>query len=62
VVSLWSVSDHSTSELMVSFYKNLIRKKADPGQALADAKAELRRAQGFAHPFYWAPFVLMGPG
>jgi CHAT domain-containing protein len=60
VVSLWSVSDRSTADLMKAFYGELVRSRKPPGRALAGAKKTMR-AGGFAHPFYWAPFVLIGP-
>ncbi|UCE18651.1 MAG: CHAT domain-containing protein [Gemmatimonadota bacterium] len=62
VVSLWSV-DESTCRLMKAFYQNL-----SGGMTKAEA---LRRAKitmihtreggmSYAHPFLWAPFVLVG--
>ncbi len=59
VVSLWSVADVSTSDLMVALYDGLAERE-DPAQALAKAKRTLRTSDGYGHPFYWAPFVLMG--
>ncbi len=61
VVSLWSVDDKATSEIMKSFYKHLqigLNKK----QALRQAKIEyLNTASGNSNdPFYWAPFILIG--
>ena len=60
LVSLWSVSDRSTTELMQGFYRELISDRRHPSEALRRAKDQLRRDPEFAHPFYWAPFVLMG--
>ncbi len=59
VASLWSVSDDSTKDLMVEFYTGLA--KGD-SKALALQKAQIRvlKDPQFAHPYYWAPFVLMG--
>jgi CHAT domain-containing protein len=34
--------------------------KTDRGFAAEDSKAKEGRPEGFAHPFYWAPFVLIG--
>jgi CHAT domain-containing protein len=61
VVSLWSVSDRSTAELMSVFYRELVAGRASPAEALARAKEALRTSEAFAHPFYWAPFILIGP-
>ena len=59
VVSLWSVADASTSELMIDFYSNLLN-----GQhyslALANAKRNMILEGTYAKPYYWAPFVLIG--
>jgi CHAT domain-containing protein/Tfp pilus assembly protein PilF len=60
MVSLWSVSDASTATLMGEFYKNLIKKKLSKTDALRNAQITLLKDEKFAHPFYWAPFVLLG--
>jgi CHAT domain-containing protein len=59
VVSLWQVADPSTAELMVKFYERLDR-AGDKADALRQAKLELIQSGRYAHPFYWAPFVLVG--
>jgi CHAT domain-containing protein len=57
LLTLWDVNDQSTAEFMKLFYEHLQR---DPNKARAaqHAMAEIRRA--YPHPFYWAPFVLVG--
>lgn len=60
VVSLWSVSDASTSELMRHFYRGLVEQEEGASQALQQAKKALARTPETAHPFHWAPFVLTG--
>jgi len=62
LASLWPVSDQSTATLMRAFYE---RRSAGAGlpraQALQQAQLGLLQgSSGFAHPFYWAPFVIMG--
>jgi CHAT domain-containing protein len=57
VVSLWAVNDDATSSLMRSFYRHL-RRGADKRHALQLAQLEVMNRYG--HPYYWAPFVLMG--
>lgn len=59
VVSLWRVADASTAELMVGFYQQLDRGD-DKAEALRRAKLELMRNPRYAHPYFWAPFVLAG--
>jgi CHAT domain-containing protein/Flp pilus assembly protein TadD len=58
-VSLWQVADASTAELMVGFYSHLDR-SSDKAEALRRAKLELIEAGRYAHPYFWAPFVLSG--
>jgi len=41
VVSLWSVSDEGTKELMIRFYQNLIRDRMGKESALRSAKIEM---------------------
>jgi CHAT domain-containing protein len=38
------------------------REKKGSAAALRRAREKLRQDPGFAHPFYWAPFVVIGPG
>jgi CHAT domain-containing protein len=62
VQSLWRVEDRSTARLMAGFYAAL--------KHGASTAAALRRAQrdlledgiGDGHPYYWAPFQLIGDG
>jgi CHAT domain-containing protein len=60
VASLWSVNDASTKALMVLFYKET--EKGQPyNRALANAKrAFLAQNRAYAHPYFWAGFVLNG--
>ena len=62
LVSLWSV-DESTAALMKIFYQNL-KDGMTKAEALRQAKLKLLRTRengvSFAHPFLWAPFVLVG--
>jgi CHAT domain-containing protein len=62
VVSLWSVSDEGTAKLMTSFYREMIVGKRLPGEALARAKEAMIQTDRWHDPFYWAGFVLIGPG
>ncbi len=59
VVSQWSVDDAATAQLMRVFYSHL---KAGEGksQALRQAALSLQQGKGHHHPYYWAPFLLMG--
>ena len=44
---------------MTSFYRRL-PKAASKAQAVREAMQEIR--EKYPHPFYWAPFVLVGKG
>jgi CHAT domain-containing protein/tetratricopeptide (TPR) repeat protein len=59
-VSLWSVADRSTAELMTNFYKNLLTPNARPSSAMKDAQLVMIAGNKYSAPFYWAPFVLVG--
>lgn len=61
-VSLWSVADKSTAELMTDFYKRYLGASASasaPG-SMRDAQLAMISAKKYSAPFYWAPFVLVG--
>jgi CHAT domain-containing protein len=60
-VTLWSVADKSTSELMTDFYKNLLAANAPaPSDAMRNARLRMIEGKRYSTPFYWAPFVLVG--
>jgi|GEM_PF-371516 len=62
IVSLWQVTDQSTSDLMVSFYKNKLENKSSLSysEALRQAKLKMIGEEKYAHPLYWSPFILIG--
>jgi CHAT domain-containing protein len=57
VVSLWSVDDQATGELMTQFYQNLQTTK-DKAQALRQAMLTVKKTN--PNPYYWSAFTLMG--
>jgi CHAT domain-containing protein/Flp pilus assembly protein TadD len=63
VSTLFEVPDKESREIMRSFYEGLKNKKTKL-DALHEAQlrmiAERRKAEGAAHPFFWASFVLTG--
>ena len=59
IASLWSVADEGTMALMTSFYKAL-SKGENLAAALAIAQREMLADPRFEHPFFWAPFILVG--
>ena len=57
LMSLQSVNDASTTELMISFYRHLMQGKSKR-EALVAAQQELRAA-GWSTPDHWATFILL---
>lgn len=58
VVSLWRVRDDTAPDLMLDFYKGL--DQLGKAEALQAAKLAMIRAGRHSHPYYWAPFILVG--
>jgi CHAT domain-containing protein len=57
LLTLWDVNDSSTAEFMKSFYTRLFS-RPDPALAVRETMIEVR--QSHPHPYYWAPFTLIG--
>jgi CHAT domain-containing protein len=57
VASLWLVQDETTAELMEKWYEHL---REGVGRATALRNAQLALKERYPHPYYWAPFVLIG--
>ena len=60
VVSLWSVDDEATKELMVAFYKGMLKEGMRPPAALRAAQIKMWTQKQWRAPYYWAAFVLQG--
>lgn len=58
--TLWVVADEATSELMQSVYSQLGEADNSKAEALRQAQIQTIASDEFSHPFYWAPFVLIG--
>lgn len=59
VVSQWKVDSRSTSKLMIGFH-GALAKGGSPAQALRAAALRVKSDSRYAHPFYWAGFIVMG--
>jgi CHAT domain-containing protein len=57
VASLWAVSDRSTADFMREMYSRI---RAGSSKRAAIRHAQLAIKDAYGHPYYWAPFVLMG--
>ncbi|MFQ6111034.1 MAG: CHAT domain-containing protein, partial [Nitrospinota bacterium] len=72
VVSLWSVYDRSTAQLITGLYRRMQQAPGARARALRESKLKVLRTRqrlksgrkefSYAHPFFWAAFILMrGP-
>lgn len=65
IVSQWKVDSARSSELMIEFHRNLLRKQGAGKKTLTKSEA-LRQAalkvfrSSYNHPAYWAGFILIG--
>ena len=64
IASLWKVETYRAADCMVGFYRSLASDPERPGKAVALQRAKSALITGengrYAHPFYWAPFILFG--
>lgn len=59
LATLWKVNDKSTAVLMADMYAMKVKGKTKI-EALRQAQLDLKQKPEYAHPYYWAPFILMG--
>ena len=60
LTSMWTINDKSTSILMEMLYKGIIDNGESKATALQKAIHRLKAMQEYKHPYYWAPFFVMG--
>ncbi|HEX7317468.1 MAG TPA: CHAT domain-containing protein [Pyrinomonadaceae bacterium] len=61
VVSLWSVADRPTAELMASFYQKMLgAERLTPAAALRAAQIEMSKGGLWEQPYFWAAFSIQG--
>ena len=60
MMSLWTIDDEATAELMTKFYENWLEKKIPLRESFEKAQKWLRGQKGFENPYFWAGFVLIG--
>jgi len=58
--TLWSVKDQSTAQAMIQLYNNLTKPDINRAEALQQAQLFLLQQNQYQHPYYWAPFILVG--
>lgn len=60
LASLWKVNDESTAQFMAQFYQALVQPGVSKAEAVRKAQLNLIQTPQFSHPYYWAPFILVG--
>ncbi|EAW34052.1 CHAT domain-containing protein [Lyngbya sp. PCC 8106] len=60
VASLWAVNDKATADLMTAFYQELSNPNLTKAEALRRAQVSILQQPDYAHPYFWAAFVLVG--
>ena len=60
LATLWQVSDQSTAMLMTDLYRRRQSDGLTKVEALRQSQIALHSNSKYSHPFYWAPFILMG--
>lgn len=61
IASLWPVADDATQLLMTRLYREAVQ-GSDLMESLRIAQLEVQRNRRFSHPFFWAPFSVIGHG
>ncbi len=59
IATLWPVDDHAALHFMRCFY-GALESASSPARALCQAQQDLRAEATFAHPYYWAGYVIVG--
>lgn len=57
IMSLWSVDDAATQELMSAFYSEKLKTN---DQHTAFRKAQQMLKEKYSHPFFWGAFIMVG--
>jgi CHAT domain-containing protein len=59
MMSLWPVSDRSTRDLIIGYYRGLLQGQGR-GEALRQVQLQMLRNKTYSHPYYWASFIESG--
>jgi CHAT domain-containing protein len=60
LATLWTVNDESTATFMEQFYKELFTPNITRAEAVRIAQLHLLKTPESSHPYFWAPFILVG--
>lgn len=58
--TLWPVEDTAAEKVMQAFYADLHARQIGKAEALRRAQVKLLREERYSHPFFWAPFIIVG--
>ena len=58
--TLWPVDDEAAVTVMTQFYTGIAQQGQTKARALQQSQVQLIRNPQMAHPFFWAPFALIG--
>lgn len=58
--TLWPVDDEAARQVMERMYIGIAKSRLSKTEALRQAQLEVMKQPESKHPFYWAPFVLVG--
>ena len=59
LATLWYINDEASGKLIAAFYQGL-RSGMSKAQALRQAQRTLGADPRYAHPAFWAPFLMIG--
>lgn len=60
LATLWELADESAVPMITTFYQNLLEPGVNKAEALRRAQVPLLASPETRHPFFWAPFLLIG--
>ena len=60
IATLWSVDSQATAELMIDFHRERKINNFGAGDALRNAQLRMAKNSSYQHPYYWAPFIMVG--
>ncbi|MGA9768731.1 MAG: CHAT domain-containing protein [Blastocatellia bacterium] len=60
IATLWSVDSQATAELMIDFHREYKAHNFGAGDALRNAQLNMVKITSYQHPYYWAPFIMVG--
>ena len=60
MASLWPVDSRATSDLIIGFHRQRTLSGRRAAEALRATQLEMLQQEPYRHPYYWAPFIIVG--